>query len=124
MGEIQQALQAFYEEMKFQGMISYAEIARRSGISENQVGCLIDGRRRLNEDNLLAIISAMGLRLSDLDMAEYDAEHSRLSRMMKELLDAGGSYGIAIKTSTEALYKDMLEKRQHQQPAMKKAAGM
>jgi len=117
MGKIQKALEAIYNDMNELGKITYAEIARRTGISENQVGCLVDGRRRLNEDNLLNIIEAMRITLSDLDNEPVDSNRRRLNMMLDDLLTAGEPYSNAVKFNIESAHVKFLA----DQAAAKKA---
>ena len=119
MGRIQKALEAIYNEKKANGEINQVEIAKKTGCSKGQVHHLIIGNRRLNEDNLLAIMDAMGITLADLDMTMRNAEHGKIFRMVKTLLDAGGEWNSTTKNAIEGIHMKFIAS---QQESMKKQA--
>jgi len=111
MGKIQKRLEAIYKDMNEIGKITYTEIAKKINMTNGHVGSLIDGRRRLNEDNLLAIMDAMGITLADLDTTKSNAGQDKLHRMLSELISAGKPWSTAARANIEELYRSMIAGR-------------
>jgi transcriptional regulator with XRE-family HTH domain len=84
MGRIQQALERIYRGQKELGKTSQVELARKIGVSKGQAHHLITGERRLNEDNLLAIINALGVTLADVALAAGDMPSGRVATISEE----------------------------------------
>ena len=108
MGWLREAIVAIYRDQNELGKITQVELARKLKCTKGQINHLLSGKSRLNEDNLIGIMNALGIRPSDLDIAaSSDAKTFRLCMMLRDLLSAGEPWEAAIITSIESMHASL-----------------